>query len=341
MITLTKASMPVRASRVAARLAAGHLEDALKAEARIDDPRDAEALHDLRVALRRLRTCLRAYQPSLKETVSSKLLRRLKEEASRTGAGRDLEVQAAWLRPMEERGPVSRRFAAAWLRERLQARHAEAGGAEALALARAGLRELAPVLRLALAPRPARRPPSARPGPSFSAVSADLIGDASSKLQRRLASIRSAQDPKRSHRARIAGKRLRYLIEPLRRRSAAWSRAVSALKGLQEQLGELHDMHVLSAELAETVEKLAREEVRRRLRVSLGEERPSPKRRDPVPGLLSLARIARRREEAVHSRFQRSWEESRRARFFGELASLAESLRGLQPPPARPRRAAS
>jgi len=338
MIRVTSATLAGRAGRLSARIALSRLDEAVAAEVRMADPRDAEALHDLRVSLRRLRTCLRAYRPWLREAVADRLQRRLRTVAADTGAGRDAEVQAAYLHGFESRGPRSRGSAAGWLRERVETRQAGSeDGAQAVARARTAFRGLEPELRQRLSASLLRPRRGTQPQPSFARVTGDLVLKASSKLQRRLASIRSARDVKRAHRARIAGKRLRYLMEPLRRRSAAWGRCLTALKGLQDTLGELHDMHVLSAELASLIEKLAAEEARRRLRVSLGEEPAGPAPRYPLPGLLGLARAARRREDRLYARHGRTWGESRRARFFGELSSLAESLRGTTPAPRRSR----
>ncbi|HYU36006.1 MAG TPA: CHAD domain-containing protein, partial [Thermoanaerobaculia bacterium] len=41
------------------------LDQAAAAFPRLEDPADSEALHDFRVALRRLRSCLRAYRSCL------------------------------------------------------------------------------------------------------------------------------------------------------------------------------------------------------------------------------------------------------------------------------------
>ena len=57
-----------------------------------------DALHDFRVAVRRLRSWIRAFEPSLRDAVSRKQRRRLSEIADATGATRDATVHLAWLR---------------------------------------------------------------------------------------------------------------------------------------------------------------------------------------------------------------------------------------------------
>jgi CHAD domain-containing protein len=77
-------------------LALAFLDQAAEARPRLSDPADAEGLHDFRVGLRRLRSCLKAYAAWL--DVPKKLARRLKRLAGATGPGRDTEVQIEWLR---------------------------------------------------------------------------------------------------------------------------------------------------------------------------------------------------------------------------------------------------
>ena len=74
-----------------------HLDSAAEACRRLKDPHDAEALHDFRVALRRLRSLARAYKPFLHEYLPVKLRRRVKSLAAGTGVARDREVQIAWI----------------------------------------------------------------------------------------------------------------------------------------------------------------------------------------------------------------------------------------------------
>jgi hypothetical protein len=63
-----------RPTKAAVRLLAlGLLEEAEAGRRALHGGEDAEALHDLRVALRRLRSCLRSYAPLLKASVGADL----------------------------------------------------------------------------------------------------------------------------------------------------------------------------------------------------------------------------------------------------------------------------
>ena len=53
----------------ARRIAVNLLDAASAARERLTDADDAEALHDFRVAMRRLRSTLRAYQPQLEDEI--------------------------------------------------------------------------------------------------------------------------------------------------------------------------------------------------------------------------------------------------------------------------------
>jgi len=291
---------------------------------RLHNRKDREALHDFRVSLRRLRTALRFYRPFLDGRAAKADLRALKRIAASTGAGRDAEVQLSHLKGFEAAMAASRRHSIAWLRSRIasQADPAAIPGSKRAFLS----------LEARLRPNLLRRPTLAESaqesrGPSFGRATGDMLLSAASRLQRDLAAVRSAHDVKRAHRARISGKRLRYLLEPLSGRSSAWSRALKQLKGLQDVLGELHDMHVLSHRIASAAEQHAVDIVRRRLASSTPPRAISRRGTDPVPGLVLLARRVRRRELALFRRLGRSWGEVRKARFFGSLFSLAEGIR--------------
>jgi CHAD domain-containing protein len=61
-----------------AQVADRQLKHAAKALARLRDPRDRTALHNFRVAIRRLRSLLRAYRPWIGRAGGKKTLRRLR-----------------------------------------------------------------------------------------------------------------------------------------------------------------------------------------------------------------------------------------------------------------------
>jgi CHAD domain-containing protein len=60
----------------------------------MDEPSDKEALHDFRVALRRLRSLMRAYQAYLRGSQAKKLRQRLKALAGSTNLARDVARQS-------------------------------------------------------------------------------------------------------------------------------------------------------------------------------------------------------------------------------------------------------
>ncbi|OGU02078.1 MAG: hypothetical protein A2W29_10875 [Gemmatimonadetes bacterium RBG_16_66_8] len=98
---------------------------ALDARRRVEAHEDPEGLHDFRVALRRLRSCLRAYRPLLRGALPDRLRRQLGDIAAATGGGRDAEVQLQWIQsvtptltPVESPGVE---FYAAQLTDRLAA----------------------------------------------------------------------------------------------------------------------------------------------------------------------------------------------------------------------------
>src|SRR5438093_1375653 len=123
---LTVEPVPELAPGAARRIAVNLLDAASAARERLTDADDAEALHDFRVAMRRLRSTLRAYQPQLDAVVPSKLRRRLRDLARATGEARDVEVQIAWLEPRRDELPGARRAGVPWLLSRLTQRRERA-----------------------------------------------------------------------------------------------------------------------------------------------------------------------------------------------------------------------
>ena len=239
--------------RVVRIVALGHLADAAAARERLASSTDDEALHDFRVSLRRLRSWERAFRPFVRNDVSKRLRRRLRNLARDTGASRDLEVHLAWLR--EQRPSLGRRQrpGLTWVLARLHTQKEDADAVleddvddrftrlhSRLERALASYREKLQV----------RESGEASPPAPFADALAPRVRDAGSILRDHLERVRSMVDEDECHEARIAAKRLRYLLEPIVRIVPGADELVARLKSLQDILGDLHDAQVFSADIA-------------------------------------------------------------------------------------------
>ena len=323
---------PAEAARL---LALRLLDDAAAAHARLADPGDAEALHDFRVAVRRLRSTLRAYRPALEGSLSKRLERALKQLGRATGGGRDAEVQLAWLRAAAPELAPSQRHGGRWLAARLEAKR-EAGYAAAGEHLEDTFADLAGDLRRRLGVYRAEvRLDGAAAAPAFAATAGEALQAAAGELGERLAAVAEAGDVEAAHEARIAGKRLRYLLEPLAEEVEEAGALVKRLKGLQELLGELHDAHVLEDELAAALGEAAAERARGLLDATLdGEPEALRKRtrgRTPQAGLLALAARNRARRDELFRGLDEGWLAGRAGRFLGDVEALARRLAKAAP----------
>lgn len=261
----------------ARRLALGYVDEADAALGRLADPSDVEALHDLRVAIRRLRSAVRAYRDALHGGVGKKARRWLREIARATGAARDAEVLAERLRDWRGELGAADRSGAEWLLGRLDERKRSAYATlrsdtqPAIERVLATLRERLEVVEVKVHVR------EAAPEHTFAETTARLIRVAAAEMRARLAAVRGIEDEAHAHDARIAGKRLRYLLEPLRGTIDEAKPVLSELKEIQDALGDLHDLHVLAAEVAalepesESVEAGALAGIARRARAEAAE----------------------------------------------------------------------
>ncbi len=305
------------------------LSDAREAAGRLEADADDEALHDFRVALRRLRTALRALRPWLKDRVPRRHEKRLRKIARSTNEARDAEVQLAWLdsqRAALASGP--RRAGFDRLVERLEER-GRSGPDPARVADR--FRRAAAKLRRQLGARPSGSPAQRAGAPSLRGVLATLARDQVAALRERMGAIRGPSDREAIHLARIEGKRLRYLLEPLRSsRRAGAARTIAALKRLHDVLGDLHDAHVLADELREALVDVAAE---RALQVHAllfaevaGAGASHDLRANPRAGLLAIARLVRARRDTLHAEVERAWRAGGMDALSTEVRAVAASL---------------
>jgi CHAD domain-containing protein len=173
-----------------------------------------DAVHDMRVALRRLRAALRLFD--LRDELDAKV----KELQDALGAVRDLQLQIEWL---AGRSPGLRRQREAALRK------AERALSPAVAKWRSQtLPALLEAARKVKAPAPARR--------------RKILRKRLRRFEERLDAALARQTPPAMHRVRISAKQVRYLSEL--EKSKAAKLLLAELPPLQETLGQLHDVDV-------------------------------------------------------------------------------------------------
>lgn len=305
------------------RIGLALLADVRAARDRLDDPNDESALHDFRVALRRLRSLLRAFGPQLRDTMDAKIERRLERIADATGASRDLEVHVEWAkrarRSMRDRG----RPGADWL-----IRHLRADKRKADADLRDNLdRHFSKAVRQTERALERYEARVADDGPRFGEVAADLVSREASALESAIERVTSQGDRAEVHAARIAAKRLRYAVEPLAGAGAPTESLVADLKRMQNTLGELHDAQVFGSELATMISKLIAQRGEGRPKRT-GARSSQSRAADPVPGLRTMLRRLRRAEAKSFQKFQRRWRtDDWRDACAAQLAAIDRSLR--------------
>lgn len=318
------------AREAASRIALEYLRQATDASQRMANAAADEALHDFRVSLRRLRTCLRAYDDIVDEGLPRKARKRLKAITTATSRARDVEVQLAWLH--SEIGNINpgRRPALLPLQARLEAHQKlayETIRGEVLPDFQRLERRLRKALARLLEPSEDGTQSSAR----FAHVVAPLVHQHALDLKAYLTQVKSIADMEEAHLARISAKRLRYLLEPIASRLDTGEAMIQELKALQDLLGGLRDVQLFAAELAAAMEEAAVEKARRLLQLALQDGTGSVKlreaqRRNEYAGFLAAARLAQQRQEQLFARIREEYGSERVAAFALQLIGLADQL---------------
>ncbi len=196
---------------------------------------EEDGLHDFRVSVRRLHTLLKAFRKSIKGKLPKKQIQGLKAIIAASNRSRDQEVWLAWLEAHKER---------------LEPQAAQTLERE-IARLRSRLNALRRRIRFEF-----RRPfqdlcESLRTHCRLCRVRAgtakEMVQEYSQEVRRRLSRLESERQKGRIHKARISVKRLRYLLEPLAG-APDLKKAVEDLRSAQGILGQIHDLHVFSAQ---------------------------------------------------------------------------------------------
>jgi CHAD domain-containing protein/CYTH domain-containing protein len=311
------------------RVALGLLTEARRAVRRLDDPTDLDALHDFRVAVRRLRSTLRAYRGPLNASVKKKDRRALRELQAKTSEGRDAEVALEWLAPQRSSLRAPQRIGFDWLTGQLEERKArayETGRREVRREFDALYRSLKARLAVMEVEVDLVHP---KPKPTWAAFLADATRTHANEVAGLLGRITSPTEIELAHATRIASKRLRYLLEPARRALPSVKKQVDACKALQELLGRINDTAVLRAELARAEQISAEERAGRIHALALeddDERLRSEVKRTERTGLAELERRVSERFDMLYGELSRRYLGDGAASFAAEAHALADEL---------------
>ena len=283
---------------------------------------EKDGLHELRVALRRLRSWLRAFEPEVQDTLRKKTRRRLSAVAKATNGARDVEVAAQWI--ASQHG-VSRRGVAG--RDHVLARLAAERRGTSRTI-RVGLARDLPGLLDDLARQTEPHARHEQGGAEMTSAYHAALRTHATRLVQALARVKSREDVAAAHRARIAAKRLRYLLEcgDENPRVAAVATGVEAL---QDTLGIVHDTRAIAERLVCEIADRAAADARQGARDHLGLTCPATDdgaSMDSIrPGLIELAERARESERDAFANVRRRWGPRGAKSIVLALATIAKS----------------
>jgi CHAD domain-containing protein len=327
-VSLPEYLLDLPAEEAARLIALALLDRTAETARRLAYPTDPMALHDFRVATRRLRSCLQAYRPEIDGSMPRPLRRRLTRLARATGQSRDAEVHLAWEREQEPALSQRQRAGLRWHVERLEARRTLVNQRLAEYVARrftaleARFRRRLERYRLRIERDPSRRQHEA------AAVLGSRIRKFGGDLECRLGAVRTMVDELPAHRARIAAKRLRYLLEPIRGEVDGVDPLIGKLRELQDALGELRDSRLQRAALLRDLTRAGREHERRLDAVIAGAEEGIAAQdcEDPRPGLLALAERLEEREAEAFARLRGDWLAGAAEGFFEAVTTVGRRI---------------
>lgn len=217
-----------------------------------DDPK---AIHDLRVATRRLQQVLGLVYPKPHPAEIRKLFRGLKRCRRSLSEVRNYDVLLERVRGALARKRTARREAWEAIREYLEKSRSIRLEKSLRKLARANLSAIYVNLKECLPAEENCIPAAENPGYSgpgqdlttgnFYARIAEALENVWNALEGEITQSRQEPDPSALHRTRIAAKRVRYLIEVIHEFDVPGSKEVLIwLRSLQTQLGNWHDLVV-------------------------------------------------------------------------------------------------
>ena len=290
------------------------LDVASEQVARLGTDDDPETLHDFRVSVRRLRTYLEAYRSHLPKSLGKKTRKELGGLISATNRGRDDQVQLRWLQQqLEHRNlPKLTRQGYVLVSDDFGSTSFDSGSEE-LELVTRSFSKTAERLSSHLG-QPLRtiRVTEAGKSLSFAAATGAIIRELTTRLSDRLAAIESMDQEKKLHRTRLVAKKMRYVLEPVSLLVTGGRTSVTRLKGLQDLLGDLHDLHILEQCVRTKLKRNVAGWSRALVDVATSETQLAVVNRqgsdtDDVRALAAALHGVRRSESRLFAKFEQRW----------------------------------
>jgi CHAD domain-containing protein len=204
---------------------------------------DAEALHQMRVALTRLRTAISFFSPMVADLQLAQLRRELKWLHANLGAVRDLDVAIERFREADKRAPATSNIQT-WERKRAESHHHLARALRSIRYQRL-VRSITGWIDSGAWSTKTGKHATLRRSRPIASYSARKLARWHEKLLKKSHKLRIMSAKKR-HRLRLRNKKLCYSIEFLSdlysdKRSSAQLTALTHLRKAQKSLGQLND----------------------------------------------------------------------------------------------------
>jgi CHAD domain-containing protein len=212
---------------------------------------DVDGIHDMRVAMKRLRETLRLFRKLLPRRQGEKLLPLVDQLNDALGRVRDPDVVAGHAEWLVQQDPETREIVnlgqRLWAEERARAQRELTGLWLQLKDDPKLLRRLD---RMAKATAKRKQELNRAPLQAFAYMALTARME---RTQEPLQAALDSHDPTALHRLRITVKRLKYTIEPFLTVLPELSKPYPLVSDLQESLGLVHDFDVLDAALSDAL----------------------------------------------------------------------------------------
>ncbi|MCX7013587.1 MAG: CHAD domain-containing protein [Candidatus Sumerlaeota bacterium] len=236
------------------RILRGLARDILKQSSAIFDPNDIEPLHQMRVAVNKLRVGLEHFGDATGRKRRAELLGELRWFKDCLGQVRDHDVMLERLRGIAHEASEVERTGADLAQEMLQEERAAALanlGAETARKRYRRLKErLADFAKAMKKPVAPRHPQDLREGVRLDVRAARILGGLFRTFEKRRRRLIESFSPEAMHVLRITGKKLRYnLAFFMAQRPELYEPLYKTLDELHECVGAMHDIDVLAPKI--------------------------------------------------------------------------------------------